>query len=101
MKTTVINIRDRKKYVGPKDEVIQFVYIGRPSKWGNPYTLPLKANDATRHVVVDKFRLYLLEHPHLIGAAVRELKGKVLVCFCAPKECHGDVLARAAEGEEI
>lgn len=26
-------------------------------------------------------------------AALPELKGKVLGCFCKPKACHGDVLA--------
>lgn len=30
-------------------------------------------------------------------AQVAGLKGKTLVCFCAPKPCHGDVLARVAE----
>ena len=101
MKTTVINIRDRGKFVGPKGEAVQFVFIGRPSKWGNPFRLPIKANKATREVVIQKFRDYLREHPQLLGLARRELKGKVLVCYCSPKPCHGDILAEIAEGGEL
>jgi hypothetical protein len=32
-------------------------------------------------------------------AAKRELKGKDLVCYCAPLACHGDVLSRIANEE--
>jgi hypothetical protein len=31
-----------------------------------------------------------------MDAAKRELSGKDLVCFCAPKGCHGDVLLEVA-----
>lgn len=41
--------------------------------------------------VVDKYRKWL-NRPELVAAAKRELFGKDLVCFCAPKTCHGDVL---------
>jgi hypothetical protein len=40
----------------------------------------------------------LRDRPELIERARRELKGKRLGCYCAPKPCHGDVLARVAEG---
>jgi hypothetical protein len=29
---------------------------------------------------------------------LHELRGKDLVCWCAPKPCHGDVLLRLANG---
>ena len=35
------------------------------------------------------------EQPELL-AALPELAGKTLGCWCAPKACHGDVLARLA-----
>jgi hypothetical protein len=101
MKTTVINIRDRNRFMGPPGEAVQFVFIGRPSKWGNPYKMPMKANDATREIIVGKFREYLKNQPRLLGVIQRELRGKVLVCFCKPKLCHGDILAAIAEGEEL
>lgn len=69
------------------------VYIGRPSKWGNPFVI---GPDGTRADVVRKFEEYLKSNPALMEAAKRELKGKDLVCFCAPLACHGDVLSRIA-----
>lgn len=41
-------------------------------------------------------REWLRSQPELILAAKRELAGKDLVCFCAPKGCHGDVLLEVA-----
>lgn len=72
------------------------VYIGRPTKWGNPYRMG--AGGFTRAEAITKFRAYLAGRPDLIEAARRELAGKDLVCFCAPLQCHGDVLARVANG---
>jgi hypothetical protein len=64
------------------------IYIGRGSKWGNPFKI---GKDGTREEVIDKYREYILNKPELL-AALPELKGKVLGCWCAPKACHGDVL---------
>jgi uncharacterized protein DUF4326 len=64
------------------------VYIGRPSKWGNPYVI---GRDGTRAQVIAKYRAWLLRRPELV-AALSELRGKVLGCWCAPLPCHGDVL---------
>jgi hypothetical protein len=64
------------------------VYIGRPSKWGNPYVI---GRDGSRKQVIAKYRAWLLARPELV-AALPELRGKVLGCWCAPQACHGDVL---------
>jgi hypothetical protein len=68
------------------------VYIGRPGKWGNPFII---GRDGTRDEVVAKYRAYLLATPSLM-AALPELRGKDLVCWCAPEACHGDVLLALA-----
>lgn len=73
------------------------VYIGRPSKWGNPFILK---DERDRVSVLEQYRKFLMGRPRLIVDARRELKGKRLGCFCAPKACHGDVLARVADGGE-
>jgi hypothetical protein len=73
------------------------VYIGRPSKWGNPFVI---GKDGTREEVIAKYEAWLKEHPELM-AALPELQGKVLGCWCAPEACHGDVLARLAEGRPV
>ena len=84
----------------PKDAV----YVGRPTKWGNPWShLPnttAKYKVATREEAVEKFREYAYNHvftSDLFMADVRnELRGKDLVCWCAPKSCHADVLLEIA-----
>ena len=68
------------------------VYIGRPSYWGNPFTIGV---DGNRAQVIEKFRAKLLASPSLL-ARVPELRGKDLVCWCAPQACHGDVLLEIA-----
>ena len=69
------------------------VYIGRPSKWGNPFEI---GRDGTREEVIEKYKAWIVEQPELL-AALPELRGKVLGCWCAPKACHGHVLAELAD----
>lgn len=69
------------------------VYIGRPSKWGNPFAI---GADGTRAEVVAKYRDWIPTQPALM-AAIGELRGKRLGCFCKPAACHGDVLAELAD----
>ncbi|KKK91261.1 hypothetical protein LCGC14_2714740 [marine sediment metagenome] len=70
------------------------IYIGRPSKWGNPFII---GRDGDRHECLAKYANWLNKQPEL-KAAVSELKGKILGCWCAPFNlCHGDILARLAD----
>lgn len=69
------------------------VYIGRPSKWGNPF---VRGEHGNRDEVIAKHREWFLSQPELMETARRELAGRDLVCFCAPKPCHGDVLLEVA-----
>lgn len=73
------------------------VYIGRPSKWGNPYEI---GKDGTRSEVIDKYRKYLRNNQELLGQ-LGELKGKTLGCWCFPNQCHGDVLIEEISGMEM
>lgn len=68
------------------------VYIGRPSKWGNPFVV---GKHGERGECVALYESWLLENEQLM-AALPELRGKVLGCWCAPRACHGDVLVRLA-----
>jgi len=69
------------------------VYVGRPSKWGNPYKI---GRDGTREEVIAKYADWL------DGAIANslldpdELTGKDLSCWCAPLPCHADVLLEMA-----
>ena len=75
------------------------VYIGRPSKWGNPFKLATGASDLERRRCLDKYLAWLKQQPELM-AAIPELRGKTLGCWCAPKLCHGHALALLADGGE-
>lgn len=66
------------------------VYIGRPSKWGNPFVI---GKDGTREDVVEKYEQWIRQQPDLLND-LHELKDKVLACWCSPQACHGDVLVK-------
>ena len=65
------------------------VYIGRGSKWGNPFPMV----DNNRDEVCDKYEKWFFTQSHLVNS-LHELVGKTLGCFCKPKRCHGDFLVR-------
>lgn len=84
----LINIKTGEKYD---------VYIGRGSKWGNPFThitsFKTKAEYIveSRTVAIEKYREYILNNKELLDS-LHELKGKTLGCFCSPRPCHGNIL---------
>jgi len=67
------------------------VYVGRPSKWGNPYRVgTCFIPDA--QAALDAFVANLP-----MSLDVSELRGKTLVCWCkVGTPCHGDTLLRLA-----
>ena len=69
------------------------VYVGRPSRWGNPFVV---GKDGTQEECVDEFRHWLLGNAALSAAVRADLRGKDLVCWCAPLPCHADVLLEVA-----
>jgi hypothetical protein len=76
------------------------VYIGRPSKWGNPFTHLRDGKTLAKFVVgsrdeaVEAYREWITngDGKHLMKD-LPELKNKVLGCWCHPQSCHGDVLS--------
>lgn len=72
------------------------VFIGRPTKWGNPFVI---GPDCDRKQAVQMFAQYLRKNPRLMAAARKELRGRNLLCYCAPLECHGDILLEVANSE--
>lgn len=75
----------------------QDVYIGRGSKWGNPFKI---GTHGTRQQVIDMYRQNLydaIERNKVTLKELRELRGKTLVCYCAPLPCHGLVIASAVQ----
>lgn len=76
------------------------VYIGRPSKFGNPFShlnnTLAKFKVSSRDEAVDEYEKWIKAYPEFIKIIKAELKGKVLGCWCSPKRCHGDVLLKIA-----
>ncbi len=75
------------------------VYVGRPSKWGNPFII---GKHGDREGVIAKYReriTYCIKvNPRLYDLS--ELRGKDLVCWCHPQPCHGDILLELANKKE-
>lgn len=93
------------------------VYVGRPSKWGNPFIVDEQASVTNREVAVDCFRRLLAtgawspipvdKWPRgkvptswtSVEDVKRELRGKNLACWCPlDQPCHADVLLEIANG---
>ncbi len=74
------------------------VYVGRPTKWGNPCAEGTRADRARN------FRTLLMQGPlkmrQLRESATRELVGMNLACWCPlDQPCHADVLLELANAE--
>lgn len=79
-------------------------YVGRPSTLGNPY--PMR-KEAERERVVEQYLAWLRKQYAANGPVRAELERLLsiaqrqpleLVCFCAPKRCHADVIRDAILG---
>ncbi len=68
------------------------VYVGRPSKWGNPFIMN---KYLSRIEVIERYKTHLRGSAEL-RTSLNELRGKDLVCWCAPQPCHADVLLELA-----
>jgi len=74
------------------------LYVGRPTKWGNPFR---PGPGLTRKQMVAKYRAYLLARDDLV-AALPELRGRDLACWCKlDEDCHADVLLDLANRRRV
>ena len=81
------------------------VYIGRPSKWKNPFRMRCQSD---RRLVIDAFEKFLIQNKDLRHYGMDFLTGKRLGCFCAtsaglsiddPVICHGQIWLKACRGD--
>lgn len=124
MATTVIHVHDAP--YGWKQNP-DYVYIGRynshhglqHSIWHNPYKMRpcpvLVSENLPRTVakkIVDLYKIEerqrvinayyaYLKYNEALQARLYELQDKILVCWCHPESCHGDVLAQAVNNLRI
>lgn len=102
--TTVVNFQDVKEHwdknAGQWDSD-EYVYIGRgnttylllSSPWSNPFKLQ-EDTPELRAAAIRNYRTYIEKRLADKGDEMNleALRGKTLVCWCAPKACHGHVL---------
>ena len=81
---------DNNVYVGREGE--NEVLKNEDCKWGNPFTL---REYRSRKKVVDLYRADISNNEELM-AAIEQLHGKVLGCWCSPCQCHAEVLHELA-----
>lgn len=81
MACKVVNLRKEK----------HDIYIGRGSKWGNPFKMK-NTSEEERNRVCDEYEKWFWTTDMVND--LHELKGKVLGCYCKPLRCHGDFLVR-------
>jgi hypothetical protein len=91
------------------------VYVGRPSKWGNPFELGARIPRHIRLQVLPSSARRLFDRPSAIAAfrwwvwqpeqealraaARAELRGRDLVCWCVPLDCHAWIWMEIANAD--
>lgn len=96
------------KHTASPADLAGAVYVGRPSKWGNPFThlrgrSLAKFYMPTREACIAAYCEWLRRDPtnaELFASVRTELRGKDLACWCAPLPCHADVLLEIANNDE-
>lgn len=78
------------------------LYVGRPTRWGNPFKIIPGGISLTAEGVVELYRYSLAENTtrwaRWINEHLDELRGKDLACWCALDcPCHADVLIELCE----
>ena len=93
----MIKVVNKKFYKGRGE------YIGRPSVLGNPFKI---VPGEGREEMIEKYRIWLWEEIKKKGKVYRELMrlaelakigDLILICWCKPLACHGDVIKSAIE----
>jgi hypothetical protein len=99
--------------IARKGQGLGGVYVGRPTPLGNPFRLE---REDRREEVVARYATWLegelRQGNREVARALEELYRRLkrqgaltLLCFCAPRRCHGEVIAehlkRRAEAEGL
>ena len=77
---------------------VSAVLVDRTTPFGNPFHLH---HEQDRDIVIANYRSWLMEPEQAdLRAKMREeLRGKDLLCWCAPKPCHADVIMEVANAD--
>jgi hypothetical protein len=69
--------------------------VDRTTSFGNPF---IEGRDGNRRQVLEQYERWIFqpEQRFLRRRMMRELRGKDLLCHCAPLECHADIILKIA-----
>jgi len=87
-----MRVVNKYKHTVTQETIYTTVYIGRGSKWGNPFVI---GKDGNRDDVCNKHAVWFKDQIAkgvITKADLLSLVGKDLMCFCAPLRCHGDTI---------
>jgi uncharacterized protein DUF4326 len=76
------------------------IYVGRPTKWGNPYVneSPAKLKALFAAMWEARVKYFPKHNRHMQG--LEQLRGKNLACWCPlDQPCHADVLLEIANSD--
>ena len=102
--TVVAHITKDRELVAWAQGMGRAVYIGRNFRgwreagWGNPFRPQTHAPEEHDRVIA-LYTRYLDDNPILLARLPELCGGKVLLCWCHPLPCHGDVLAKRANAQ--
>ena len=82
-------VLNKRRDIIPPDAIL----VDRTTKWGNPFLLQVFGS---RQKVIDLYRNWLRGEINCGNLDLEELRGKDLVCWCTPLQCHADVLLELA-----
>ena len=85
-------VYNKRKNGYPKDAI----YVGRPSLYGNPFTVKEFGRGGALTLYKEWMETEVGLVVHIKKTAKDFLKGKDLLCWCAPEPCHADILLRIA-----
>ncbi len=99
--TVVANMRSDHALIEWAESRGIFARVDRKSQWGNPFEMdsPGKQDrDGDRDFVCESFELYLNRKLSL-QKQFRDLRGKVIACWCHPLRCHAHFIAKCVNEE--
>jgi hypothetical protein len=95
--TKPVRIQRSRQHKQVSPNGLEIIYVGRPSKFGNPFKVGYKGLTAA-----DCVNLYRIHAKKIPAAELEKLKGKNLSCWCKIGEpCHVDVLLELLNQETL
>lgn len=89
-----------------KHHGVSGIYIGRGSPLGNPYRI---SDKCSREEAIALYKDYIINEIEKNNQTIINELNRLyniaktrplnLVCFCAPKPCHGDIIKKILLGE--